>query len=452
MHPLIPALTLRTTMVLLATSTTVFAQWLQKAPATAPSARSGTAMTFDPIAQEIVLFGGAAPFLNGQTWTYDGVSWSLLTPTLSPSARFGHQLVFDSARSVAVLYGGLASAISIPPPNSDTWEWDGTDWIAVATVANAGPRYQYGACFDSFRNRTVIYGGASTQLLSPPNSQTWEYQGTTWTLITTVGNPGPRNRPAMCFHPGLGKAVLFGGSNGSTFTNSTWTYDGATWSQLTIVGSTPPARSSASLVYDPARNLCVLMGGQDNVGVRDDTWTFDGATWTSQPVTTQAARDHAMAFLPTTNQVVRFGGFVAAPNALSNQTWELSGGIYGSGCVGSNGVPSLTALAAPQLGQAFTLNLSNLNPAFNLAFVAFGGTQLPGVDLTFLLGMTGCSAFTTPDVLLSTVGSAGTASLVWAPVSGPVGATFYCQALCLDPTVNSFGLTISNAVFATLNN
>lgn len=452
MHLSLPAGAGRAALVVLASSSLAVAQWLQKAPAISPSARSGAAMTFDLNSVAVLLFGGSAPLINGETWTYDGVNWTQLTPATSPSARFGAQLVYDSARGVSVLYGGLASNISIPPPNSDTWEWNGTTWSQAAPAANPGPRYQYGACFDSVRGRTVLYGGSTTQLLSPPSNQTWEYQGTTWTQVTTAGNPGPRNRPAMCFHTGLGRTVLFGGSDASGLTDSTWLYDGTTWTQVSIPGVKPSPRSSASMAYDPTRNLCVLMGGQNLSGPLGDTWTFDGAAWTQQPVTTQAVRDHALAFLPLNNHVVKFGGFAAAPNVLSNQTWEFGSGIYGRGCAGTNGVPSLAAVAAPQLGQSYTLNLTNLNPAFNLGFLAFGLTQLPGIDLTFLLNMPGCSAFTSADVILSVSGAAGAANFTWSPVGGSAGQTFQCQALCLDPTINPFGFTISNAVYATIAN
>ncbi len=452
MQPSHRTLAARTAAAILATCCPAFAQWLQKAPATSPSARSGAAMAFDPNSNGVLLFGGSAPFINAETWLYDGANWTQLTPPASPTARFGAQLVYDSARNVSVLFGGLATSISIPPPNSDTWEWNGTTWTSITTVGNPGPRYQYGASFDPIRSRVVLFGGSTSQLLIPPSNQTWEYQGTTWTLVPTLGTPGPRNRPAMCFHNGLGKTVLFGGSTGSALTDTTWTYDGSTWTQLTIAGPKPSPRSSASMAYDPVRNVCVLMGGQDTTGPLADTWTFDGANWTQQPVTTQGVRDHALAFLPASNQVVKFGGFATAPNTLSNQTWEFGSGIYGRGCTGSNGVPALRAVAAPQLGQSYTLNVTNLEPTFNLAFFAFGLTQLPGIDLGPLLNMPGCAAFNTADVLLSATGSGGSASFTWSPVSGPLGASLYCQALCFDPAANGFGFTVSNAVFATLNN
>ena len=445
-------LTARSLLVLAATSGLAFAQWAQKAPATSPAARIGAAMTYVPTNAGLVLFGGStSASINNQTWVYDGVTWSQLAPAASPTARSGAQMVYDPLRGVAVLYGGLASMISISPPNSQTWEWNGTTWTLATPTAHAGNRMNYGLCYDSVRGRVVMYGGATTQLITTPNNQTWEYEGTTWTLTTTTGNPGPRERPAMCFHDGLGKAVLFGGYDGSTLSDQTWLYDGVagTWTQVVIPGAKPSARNAATLVYDTARNLCVLHGGQDTAGVLSDTWTFDGTSWTLQPTTTQGVRDHAMAFLPVNNQVVKFGGFVTGPFVLSNETWEIGSGIYGAGCAGSNGVPTLAAANAPLIGQGWTLNVGNLNPTFSTAILAFGFVQLPGVDLA-IIDMPGCSAFNFLDITISIGGGGGSASWNWPAVSGAQGDMFFGQAYCFDPGATPLGFTVSNPIYATI--
>jgi hypothetical protein len=451
MHHLIRSVTVRAAAVAFVSASAAFAQWNDKSPATSPSARSGAAMAFHFGLGQMLLFGGSTPLVNGETWAYDGSDWALLSPLTSPTARTGAQMVYDQARGVAVLYGGLASNITIPPPNNDTWEFDGVNWTQAAPTGNAGARYQYGACYDALRSRTVLFGGATSQLVGTPNSQTWEYDGITWSLVTTVGNPGPRNRPAMCFHPVLGKAVMFGGSDSSGPTDSTWLYDGtaATWTEVTIVGPRPSVRNGAALAYDPVRNLCVMHGGQNTAGPLADTWTFDGATWTLQPAQLETVRDLSLAFFPPSGKTLKFGGFVAGPGFLSGATREFGSGVLGAGCAGTNGVPGLVTATAPLLGQDYTLDVDNMNPAINIAAVAFGFTQLPGIDLS-ILGMPGCLAYTSADLLVTVVGTGGSGSFTWQSVFGLVGDSFYVQALCLDPAVNAFGFSISNAVFATI--
>ncbi|MEZ6036316.1 MAG: kelch repeat-containing protein [Planctomycetota bacterium] len=430
-----------------------FAQWVQAAPANHPTARRSSAMAFVPQNAGLILFGGVSPALSNQTWLYDGLDWSLLSPAVSPTARFGAELVYDQLRGVAVLYGGLNSPISIPPPTSETWEWDGTNWAQRTTTGNPGPRYLYGACFDLLRGRTVIYGGATSQLLGSQTNQTWEFDGGAWTQVATAGNPGPLERPAMCFDLGLGKAVLFGGGNGSGVSDQTWLYDGlaGTWTQVATSGPRPSPRNAARMVYDETHGVCVLHGGQDANGLLSDTWTFDGVGWRQQTGNAPTVRDHAMAFLPTVGQTVSFGGFVAAPNTLSDQTWELGVASYGRGCAGSNGTPTLDAAGASVIGQSFTLTVGNIEPNFNLAFVVLGLDKVASLDLGFL-GMPGCVALATPDMLLNMAGAGGQATWTWPNVAGVLGATLYCQALCFDPVANAFGFTTSNGVFATLRN
>lgn len=435
-------------------STTAFAQWIQKSPTASPPARTGSAIDFVPQNVGLIMFGGGSPFLTNETWLYDGATWVQLNPTTSPSGRAGAHLVYDSFRGVAVLYGGLASNISIPPPTNETWEWDGTTWSQATPTASAGNRYQYGACFDALRGRVVMYGGKSTQLLGIPNNETWEYDGATWAQITTTGNPGPRERPAMCFHAGIAQTVIFGGATGFGVTDETWLYDGnsSTWTQVATTGPKPSARNAAKMVYDSVRQICIMTGGQDGSGPLSDTWTFDGTNWLEQSSPTQPVRDHAFAFLPTSKQAVKFGGFTAAPNTLTDETWELGGGVLGTGCTGTNGTPSLTSSAAPVVGQSWTMDVVGLNPTLNIAFLVLGLAQLPGTDLGPLLGMPGCFGYATPDVIITLNGTGGAASWTWPAVAGPVGASLYAQALCLDPTVNAFGSTISNAFYTTLAN
>ena len=48
-------------------------------------------------------------------------------------------------------------------------------------------------------------------------------------------------------------------------------------------------------------------------------------------------------------------------------------------------------------------------------------------------------------------GAGGSFSWNWPLVTGPTG-TFWGQALCVDPTVNTFGFTLSNAISITVGN
>ena len=70
--------------------------WSQVFPLTSPAARWGHAMAFDQVSGRVVLFGGN--FFRGDTWTFDGTTWTLDTRPAAPPGRLYHALAFDEAR------------------------------------------------------------------------------------------------------------------------------------------------------------------------------------------------------------------------------------------------------------------------------------------------------------------------------------------------------------------
>ena len=75
-----------------------------------PPARYSPAMAYDSVRQRVVLFGGrGSSWLFGDTWEWDGSSWTLRTPTTSPRARLGCAMAYDSERRRQVLLGGTCA-------------------------------------------------------------------------------------------------------------------------------------------------------------------------------------------------------------------------------------------------------------------------------------------------------------------------------------------------------
>jgi len=203
----------------------------------------------------------------------------------------------------------------------------------------------------------------------------------------------------------------------------------------------------------------VLNGGQDPTDPTgntyiNDTWEFDGATWTQVSTNITGTRlDGSMAFLPTQNRMVQFGGVNFSTFVFFNDTWHWETSTFGSGCAGANGTPKLSVSGSPRLGQSWTVTANNVDLSTNSGLLVFGFTELPGIDLGPIIDMPGCLAFTTPDVLTSLItGAAGSFSWNWPSVAGSVGDHFSAQALCLDASVPGFPFTISNAISITVGN
>ena len=116
-------------------------------------------------------------------------------------------MTYDPARGVVVMYGGQAPAMS-SVYDEDTWEYDGTDWTRVTSPTTPlGARFG-GMTFDPRRNAVVWFGGNA-----PGNDSDglWLYDGTTWALEPSAKTPPTRNGAAVEFHAQEESLVVFGG-------------------------------------------------------------------------------------------------------------------------------------------------------------------------------------------------------------------------------------------------
>jgi hypothetical protein len=127
--------------------------------------------------------------------------------------------------------------------------------------------------------------------------------------------------------------------------------------------------------------------------------------------------------------------------------------LFGTGCAGSAGTPSLVALAGslPRLGSAFTLQLAQM-PAGSTALLFFGldnvrfeGLSLP-LELGFV-GLPGCYFYTSADASVWVPTGAGSALFTVPICNCPSlsGLVFYNQAFVLDPGAPNAGGTTTNA-------
>jgi hypothetical protein len=74
-------------------------------------------MTYDAARGRVVLFGGFDGSRLGDTWEWDGTTWSEISHPVSPSARSSHAMAYDAARGRVILFGGLDGSLRL----GDTW-------------------------------------------------------------------------------------------------------------------------------------------------------------------------------------------------------------------------------------------------------------------------------------------------------------------------------------------
>ena len=67
--------------------------------------------------------------------------------------------------------------------------------------------------------------------------------------------------------------MLYGGTGDTaTYPQDTWIWNGTAWSALTTAGTPPPGRWRGGMAYDSGRDVVVLFGGTTVDTYLQDTW------------------------------------------------------------------------------------------------------------------------------------------------------------------------------------
>jgi hypothetical protein len=349
--------------------------WSQITPAgSPPSVRNGASAIYDPVRQQLVIFGGGlgVPNLN-DTWALNlngAPAWNELAPADPPAGRQFQTSTYDPIGDRLLIYGG-----SNGPILSGTWSLPlsgATTWVPLSGTRRRGHLEIY----DQLRQRMVVVGGDD----GGPLNDVWELdleadQANTWLKLTPAGTPPtPRAFHAGIYDPIRDRIVMFGGRD-SIPHNDTWelSFSGSvTWRQLLPFGTAPSPRIDHSTIYDPIRHRLILFGGTDGSGsTMNDVWALSlsgSPTWTqllptgTLPIPRGAA---AAVYDPTRDRMVLFGGYDKNVNALSD-AWALT--LYGT--------PAWTPLAANGTPPAPRLSPSSIYDSQRERIVFYGGTDL----------------------------------------------------------------------------
>jgi hypothetical protein len=291
--------------------------WEQKSPPASPSARDRFAMTWDGGRGQVVLFGGDdGSRVLGDTWVWDGTTWTQKFPATSPPALRETSMAYDAARGQVVLFGGWDGSHL----RSDTWIWDGSTWTQTSPATSPSARSYCAMAWDAARGQVVLFGGDPGSFT--PLGDTWVWDGSTWTQKSPAMSPPARNSFGMAYDAARTRVVVFGGFNAyqGGFLSDTWVWDGSTWTQESPAMS-PAARFALELTWFAPKSQVVLFGGFNRFNNPADTWVWDGSTWAQQsPAVNPPGRiKFGMAYDELRQQVVIFGG--NGDSGLSSDTW-----------------------------------------------------------------------------------------------------------------------------------
>jgi hypothetical protein len=258
-------------------------RWKQVADS-GPPPRRWSAMAYDEARGAMVLFGGRdgigrAGASLADTWEWNGSEWRPIDAA-GPAGRDHHTLTWDPVRNALLLFGGWDGQRVV----ADGWILRGSRWSRLP-----GPeppaRAAHASAFDQILNQVVIFGGRA---LDHFFADTWLWNGERWQEGEGKGPPA-RAFHGFAYDSTMAGSVLFGGRVGDERFDDTWIYRAGQW-QLLPVQPSPAKRYVYSMTYDAAR--CSVMfhgGGRQNPETQrwelyGETWMFKGGRW-SEPGT-----------------------------------------------------------------------------------------------------------------------------------------------------------------------
>jgi hypothetical protein len=266
-------------------------------------ARGWNHMLYDPLGKRMIMYDGyldaSRPYsiYANALWTYDVIANRLSLESVSNWVRI--------------------NGITTPLPENTTnpTPYDRHAYSCIAFVPET--------------NRLYIWGGANSSIPTNYAGDTWVYDFATkaWHQTTGVTHPYTVNEQTMTYDPNTHRLVVFAGAAQSYGAgDQAWLFDvnSELWEQATTPSS-PPARMSQSMVFDPTRRVSYMFGGGLYPNPGNELWVFDASSrvWQqSLPQNTPPSpRRFASMAYDSRHDIVMVWGGIQSSSVLYNDTW-----------------------------------------------------------------------------------------------------------------------------------
>ncbi len=319
-----------------------------------PSGRRSHSAVFDPVSQQMIIFGGLQTATNaGLNDVWLGVITSTLTESFvvesptgpAPQGRYGHVATYDSTNNRMMVFGGNVGSSTCA---NDLWILTGANgqsgtpaWIS-ATVSGTAPsaRANAGGAYDPNTNSMIVFGGNNcgtnyfndVWVLSNANG----VSGTsTWTQLAPAGTAPPARQNGTAVYDSTNNIlIVYAGDAGGTPFGDVWVLSNANgtggtpaWTQLLPTGTAPPSRTGQSATFDGVNDRMTIFGGTSGSSTMADVWVLTNAngigatpTWVqSLPTgTAPSVAYHSAVYDSAKNNLYVFAGISSQDKLQAN--------------------------------------------------------------------------------------------------------------------------------------
>jgi hypothetical protein len=292
-------------------------------------------MVYSSAHQRMVMWDGRKALMAAQNlvWTWDGQEWEVFQPeghSFGPPALTNPSISYDPIRQAVVLFGGQLGVGWGDPLNTDLWLLPGDNQSWTLWQPQNPDHLPPGVTdhdigYDPTRHATTISRGYGLTW----SSGCYEFDGWQW---STPGCPGGSvTGYATTFDPDDGRLLTVGCNHHNNSELGAYTWDGEAYNFLTFTDpegdGNPECRNTHGLAYDLVNHEAIVFGGSKNRIMFDDTWIYNGESWRLwEEVDPEGDGSpmlryrHHMTWDYTTDTVMMFGG-----------TWEQTDNAPGWG-------------------------------------------------------------------------------------------------------------------------
>jgi hypothetical protein len=151
--------------------------WTALTVSGSPPVRFRASMVYDPVDNYTLVFGGCTSFTcstpAASTWEYHNLTWASLSPSGPPSARVYYGLTYSPVAETVLLFGGTTDPVASSGALSDTWNFTRGNWTSLtSSLTVSPPKLAYlEMAFDPVDGYSIAFGGQ--YLNATYSNETW---------------------------------------------------------------------------------------------------------------------------------------------------------------------------------------------------------------------------------------------------------------------------------------